>query len=43
MKLTSYPQLAENDVKTYCAAIFIKPMSVDAFLIRTGRKAYTAF
>ena len=43
MKLTSYPQLHEKDVNTSCAEFFIYPISVDAFLIRTGKKTYTAF
>lgn len=38
MKLISYPQLFEKDVKTYCAETFMYPMSVDAFFIRTGKK-----
>lgn len=43
IKLISYPQLDEKDVKTSCAEIFMEPISVDAFLMRTGKKAYTAF
>ncbi len=43
MKLISYPQLQEKDVRTSWADTFIYPISVDAFLINTGRKAYTAF
>lgn len=43
VRLISYPQLQENDVNTYCADVFIAPMSVAAFLIKTGKNTTTAF
>lgn len=43
IKLTSYPQFKQNDVKTYCAIFFIFPISVDAFFIKMGKKIKTAF
>jgi len=42
-KLTSYPQLHENEVNTSWADVFMYPMSVDAFLMRMGKNTTTAF
>ena len=43
VKLHSYPQLQQKAVKTYWAEVFICPISVAAFLIKTGKNTTTAF